>query len=245
MTIERRVRIVQDSDGYVESPREWDNAGRMICWHDRYNLGDEHSYSCSEFFRELACEHDADLEEYIDRLEGDVGDKLYDRAVEHGCEGWEACTAYAERFIRKRINDRIESAIREGYVVLPLYLYDHSGITISTGSFSCIFDSGQIGWIICDKDTVEKEWDGNRERAEKWLRNEVAVYDQFITGDVWGFIAEQREVMDCWDLDDEEGWETTDSCWGFYGSDPETNGIKDHLCADYHDALDDARVEYA
>jgi hypothetical protein len=245
MTIERRVRIVQDNDGCTDGPREWDNAGRMICWHDSYNLGDEHSYSCTDFLRELACEHDDDLEEYIDRLEGEVGDKLYDRAMDHGRKGWESCTAYADRFIRKRIDSRIESALDAGYVILPLYLYDHSGITISTGSFSCMFDSGQVGWIVCDKDTIEKEWAGNRDLAEKCLRAEVAVYDDYLTGNVWGYIAEEREVMDCWDLDDNEGWETTDSCWGFYGSDPETNGIKDHLCDDYADALADAQVEYA
>ena len=39
------------------------------------------------------------------------------------------------------------------YVILPLYLYDHSGITISTGPFSCPWDSGQVGWIKAPKDT--------------------------------------------------------------------------------------------
>jgi hypothetical protein len=248
MTIERRVRIVQDIDGCVDGPREWDNAGRMLCWHDRYNLGDKHSYDASDWARELACEADDGLEEYIDYLEGELSDKLYDRAVEHGCEGWEECSAYIERFVRKRINDRIESALRDGYVILPLYLYDHSGITISTGSFSCPWDSGLVGVIVCDNDTIEKEWAGDRDRAEKCLQAEVEVYDQYLTGDVWGFIAEERDVdenADPDELDDNEGWEVTDSCWGFYGSDPETNGIKDHLCDDYADVLADALVEYA
>ncbi len=37
------------------------------------------------------------------------------------------------------------------YVILPLYLYDHSGITMSTGAFSCRWDSGQVGWIYAEK----------------------------------------------------------------------------------------------
>ena len=32
-------------------------------------------------------------------------------------------------------------------VSLPLYLYDHSGLTINTTGFSCPWDSGQVGYI--------------------------------------------------------------------------------------------------
>lgn len=35
----------------------------------------------------------------------------------------------------------------DGMVILPLYLYDHSGITMNTCGFSCPWDSGQVGWI--------------------------------------------------------------------------------------------------
>lgn len=42
------------------------------------------------------------------------------------------------------------------YVILPLYLYDHSGITISTEPFSCPWDSWQVGWIYAPKDTFRK-----------------------------------------------------------------------------------------
>jgi hypothetical protein len=44
-----------------------------------------------------------------------------------------------------------------GDILLPLYLYDHSGITISTGPFSCPWDSGQVGWIYCSKERFLKE----------------------------------------------------------------------------------------
>ena len=47
-------------------------------------------------------------------------------------------------------------------VILPLYLYDHSGITISTGMFSCPWDSGQIGFIYVSKQKVRDEFSRKR-----------------------------------------------------------------------------------
>src|SRR6056297_3490365 len=53
----------------------------------------------------------------------------------------------------KNYNDyeSIEEARKEaknnGDVILPLYMYDHSGITISLTPFSCPWDSGQIGFV--------------------------------------------------------------------------------------------------
>ena len=55
--------------------------------------------------------------------------------------------------------EEMEEAVRNHYEVLalkPLYLYDHSGITISTSPFSCNFDSGKIGFVIVDKDNLQK-----------------------------------------------------------------------------------------
>lgn len=69
-------------------------------------------------------------------------------------------------------------------VIYPLYLYDHSGITISTSPFSCQWDSGQVGWIYITKDDV-KEYgisdpgsmiEGDVEMYDKYLRNEVYYY---------------------------------------------------------------------
>lgn len=97
-------------------------------------------------------------------------------------------------------------------VILPLYLYDHSGITISTTPFSCRWDSGQIGWVVVSKEKVRKEYSVTRitkkiiEKVNKVLVGEVGTYDQYLTGDVYGY-----RVF----LDDEE----IDSCWGFYGED--------------------------
>jgi len=40
------IRIIQDES--PESPREWDNLGKMLCFHNRYDLGDEHKLSADE-----------------------------------------------------------------------------------------------------------------------------------------------------------------------------------------------------
>lgn len=42
-------------------------------------------------------------------------------------------------------------------VYLPLYIYDHGGITMNTTGFSCPWDSGQVGWIYCAKQRLLAE----------------------------------------------------------------------------------------
>ena len=45
-----KLSVFRDED--APNPREWDNLGRMVCWHRRYNLGDEHSFEDVEDFLE-------------------------------------------------------------------------------------------------------------------------------------------------------------------------------------------------
>ena len=51
------------------------------------------------------------------------------------------------------LKEHIESEYKV-LMIKPLYMYDHSGITISTSCFNDRFDSGQIGWVFID----EKQW---------------------------------------------------------------------------------------
>jgi hypothetical protein len=97
-------------------------------------------------------------------------------------------------------------------VILPLYLYDHSGITMNTTGFSCGWDSGQVGIIFITKAKIREEYSCMRiskkliERVTKYLVGEVETYDQYLTGDVYGFR-----------ITDTDTEEEIDSCWGFYG----------------------------
>ena len=78
-------------------------------------------------------------------------------------------------------------------VMLPLYLYDHSGITMSTIPFGCNWDSFQVGWIVVSKEKVRKEYNVKRinkeliEKVTNILEGEVKTYDQYLTGDIYGY----------------------------------------------------------
>lgn len=116
-------------------------------------------------------------------------------------------------------------------VVLPLYLYDHSGITMNTTGFSCTWDSGQVGFIYVTRDKIMEEYGVKsirrelKEKVEKILVNEVETYDQYLTGDVYGF--EIVKIVKCDHGHEHE--EKEDSCYGFFGDDIKENGILDHV----------------
>ncbi len=103
----------------------------------------------------------------------------------------------------------------KGAIMLPVYLYDHSGLALSTTPFHCPWDSGQIGMIWMSRKTALDAFSRNGKRvtpklrlqAEEALRAEVREYHQFLSGDVWHVRVEN-----------EEG-DILDSCSGFYGSD--------------------------
>lgn len=102
-------------------------------------------------------------------------------------------------------------------ISLPIYMYEHSGVTINTTGFSCPWDSGQVGVIYVDKSDAITEF-GNpsakarrctpkvRDAALRCLRAEIDELDAYITGSVYGYA-----------VFDPRGVEV-ESCWGYYGA---------------------------
>ena len=88
-------------------------------------------------------------------------------------------------------------------VVLPLYLYDHSGITMNTTGFSCPWDSGMVGCIYADYNKI-RSWYGVKkvtknliEKVKDMFRSEVKEYDNYISGNVYSYtILKDNEEMD-------------------------------------------------
>ncbi len=133
---ERKARLVRtiviSHDSDASNPRtEWDNVGTMACWHRRYNLGDE--------------DGPAKLLQAVRESEG------YD-------EEWEN-ESNDEKY--RNLSDPktlVDTAEELGVIMLPLYLYDHSGITMRTTSFNDRWDSGQVGVIFVTRKKAEEEW---------------------------------------------------------------------------------------
>lgn len=123
------------------------------------------------------------------------------------------------RLERETIQSRVDKILAEGGVLLPVYLYEHSGQTINTKGFSCPWDSGQVGFIYCDADKIRKEYSckritkKTREKVTEALRAQVKTLDDYLTGNVYGYIVK-----------DAKG-EEQDSCWGFYGDYDQEHGI--------------------
>ena len=101
-----------------------------------------------------------------------------------------------------------KEALKNKDIVLPLYMYDHSGITISLSPFSCPWDSGQVGFVQIPRKKMIEEFSGKiftkklKEKALKIAAGEVSELDSYIKGEVYGYQI------------DEDG----DSCWGYIGN---------------------------
>jgi len=123
--------------------------------------------------------------------------------------------------------------------ILPLALYDHSGITMYVGSGPHAldargWDSGMVGFIYIDDATIAAE--GTPEnRVDACLRGEVETYDQFLRGDVYGYVVTRPHCED----DECPHAEVLDSCWGFFGTDYVMEAARDAArCEAYGPAID-------
>jgi hypothetical protein len=136
----------------------------------------------------------------------DLGDGLPER-LRQRFQRWDMTEI--EAFVRwKNLN-------RKHLLALPLYLYDHSALAISTTPFGCRFDSGQVGWIYATHDRLKEAYGTDEitpeilERTRQGLLAEVEVYDQYLGGDVWGYVIREK--------DKKRRHQVLANCFGFYG----------------------------
>lgn len=124
------LKIDVDSSYTHVNPRIGENVGRLICWHGKYKLGDEHHFVDPTYFKEY-----------------------------------------------------VEDKDNEVYCILDVYLYDHSGLALSTTPFNDEFDSGQVGYIYC---TVQDLKDfglplDDKEKVITELKNEIVEYNNYLS----------------------------------------------------------------
>lgn len=142
----------------------------------------------------------------------------------------------------------IEQAIKrkeEIAIIQPLFLYDHSGITISTSDeypYNDRWDAGQVGFIYITKKDIREAYGVKRitkaliEKAKLVLLDEVKVYDQYLTGDVYRFTIDEITTCD----KGHEHENQLDSCGGFYGTDFKHSGMLDYVPEELVKALENS-----
>lgn len=73
--------------------------------------------------------------------------------------------------------------------ILPIFLYDHGGLTMATAPFYCQWDSGQVGFILVSKHDAAKHFGVTyctkkiRNAARAILTAEVEEYNNYLNGD--------------------------------------------------------------
>lgn len=176
------------SDEYPWNPREDDdgNLCTMACFHSRYNLGDSiKDKSPEDFWQRLVRENLSEKEIFSVAQKGelqgirieknkenpelvDVYETVQYRTVigrtqpEEVLEYEGVCPEMAAQDIIDDLTiGHCKTLLHNIVESLPLWLYDHSGITISCGErvypYNDMWDSGQVGWILAFKDKLMKE----------------------------------------------------------------------------------------
>ncbi|WP_342758904.1 hypothetical protein [Kineothrix sedimenti] len=229
------LQIMMDDEPM--NPRtDYDNFGHMICWHSRYNLGDQHNFEdTNDFLKELVRDSVSPdtLIAYVKSGKTDKVKLEYDRSA----ASWKIKSFdtyfkkwYHEASIEGRLevnrqeifeslvdalpNADLYTLAAERNIILPLNLYDHSMLSMSVSSFigraqHAEWDSGQVGWIYATPEDMEKEY-GSLTPESREKANAL--------------LKSEVECYDyylsgqCYGFRLYENGEETDSCWGFLGS---------------------------
>ena len=170
---------------------------KLVIYHDPDPLNPRTDY---EPYGTMACFHNR----YV------LGDKDHGLRTEE-FSGWD------------EMKDFILTELK-AIICLPLYLMDHSGLSISTPGYGCPWDSGQIGFIYvtpaqAKEYGIEPTVEG-LENLRNGLLGAVEEYDYYLRGECYGFKVMKRVHGD--------EWEEEESCWGFLGEKWAIDGIADH-----------------
>lgn len=202
------IYIVPDDDPQSSDPMDFDMLGKQVYWHRRMNLGhcykETNKYSPVEWFSRKVIDN---CWKWVEQTE-----KYISWAEEQERTGYDADV---DTYIENEMDlGELWEAFDKYHISIPVHAYEHGGITISASGRRAgwdSFDSGQLGFVYVSNSDVYKEFNVTkitpeiREKVEQRLISEVEEYDNYLTGQVYGFIIE--------DENDEE----LDSCWGYLG----------------------------
>ena len=229
------LHIKQENDACFD-PRPEEHDSIMACFGDYRNYGDRKDEDTEEdFWNNLVWNHCDDDEIFNSLINGtlpttrakkDEDDTYHISSLTYDGEWIPFCWGLNENEVITYAKDDFSIAdcmkLMESHAVwLPLYIYDHSGVSMSCGirTYPCNdrWDSSQCGWII----TVTSD----KEQALKQMIAEVNEYDNYLQGYVyWYTLYREGNGTKIYD-EVTDGWTEIDSCGGFIGDDIIENGM--------------------
>ena len=209
----RTIEVYTDTSGDSD-PREWDCLGTIVGWDRDVKLGEKQIRE--QYQVELVL-----LDILNDAM--NLSDEQYDNVMEY---------ATAE-VLMNAIQKHTKA------VVLPIYLYNHSGISISTISNKYrMFDGAGWDWgisgiIYAMESTIKKEYGGDkvtdemRTKAIEVLNGEIKTLNMYFQDEVYWFSIKEDDLM-------------VDSCGGIFAEDLEElkKELKTIVRKEYHDPVD-------
>ena len=244
----KKLLISRDND--ADSPREWATLWSFATWHDKAELGDIalSRHSGTHMIFQVA-------DAVLGKAQADVDRERHIAEGNRFLQCVKARKALSLAIHKAEISDYMDEtesilkkALDKVAIIKPLYLHEHSGMSVSLKPFSDPWDSGQVGLCFVTYEKLRHELSGG-----KWvLMTSVCEGSTVTRKNVWipgsGILNAKRiasamqaleievETLDAYlrgdvwgiELVDESGV-CLDSCWGFYGNNILTNGILDHI----------------
>lgn len=201
-------------DDCPENPRDWTDCwiGTMMTSHSRYNFGnDDHDIQLNgPLDTEIECPRcegsGEDPERSVlwrkrmdgfERVGSGTEDSMQSEAdilgIGYIVEPDECRKCKGDRYVEVGLLEYIKREYG-ATVILPIYLYDHSGLSMSAGTFgenpgypyNDQWDAGMVGVIFDTPEQIEKTGiDPDPEDIEKALRAEIEEYDRYLRGEVF------------------------------------------------------------
>lgn len=233
-----RFRIERDEMPWDPRKDQDGNIGTMNLYWNRYMLGDnEGKGDADDALDEIIFENVPEEVLIKKALNGDFdtpqyefykkGEGLMPEEYDHYLALTPNGNTYvvpADEFVDEILSEMKRNekmVLLQSYIVLlPCYIYEHSGLSISCSNASYPFndrwDAGCAGYIYTTKEKCFEEWGAKemsdfewKARATKELVDEVKLYDKYLQGECYGFCQEKYEPQD-------DEWIDDESCWGYY-----------------------------
>lgn len=242
-------------------PRDYSHESIMACFDPKCKYGDEiEERTAEEFWRNMVWKYCSD-EEIFDAFSADmlfdirvvkVDDNDYTIYTQSLNKEWEAIYRGLDKdevliYVKDMlsIGDCMILMDHGNHAVwLALYIHEHSGVSMSIGTFGDEWDTSCVGWIVTPM--CQNHNSADAMKATRVMREEVKEYDRWLQGEVYRYTLYEQ---DGWVLNDAEcsaspNWEEIDSCGGFIGDDAMRNGMADNIGNGFRKAVETGNIEF-